>query len=143
MPEGDFYNTGMPFGLKNAGATYQHTMTCVLGDPIHHAMECCTYDVPVDEEEELGVGTRVNCHAMSISSSDEADTLSVVPHQQHSANGEPSDAEELSSISAPQELEDGGQPTIDNLVQVNLGTEDDPHPTFVSATLTEEEQEDY
>lgn len=45
--------------------------------------------------------------------------------------------------SAPQQLEDGGQPTIDELVQINLRTEDDPRPTFVSATLTEEEQEDY
>ena len=45
--------------------------------------------------------------------------------------------------SAPQQLEDGGQPTIDELVQINLGTEDDPRPTFVSATLTEEEREDY
>ena len=36
MPEGDFYNNGMPFGLKNAGETYQHAMTCILGDPIHH-----------------------------------------------------------------------------------------------------------
>jgi hypothetical protein len=50
---------------------------------------------------------------------------------------------ELDSTSAPQELEDGGQPTIDELVEVNLGTEDDPRPTFVSATLTEEEREGY
>ena len=44
---------------------------------------------------------------------------------------------------APQEVEDGGQPTIDELVQINLGTEEDPRPTFVSATLTLEERESY
>jgi hypothetical protein len=42
---------------------------------------------------------------------------------------------------APQQLEDGDQLTIDELVEINLGTEDDPRPTFVSATLTLEEHE--
>jgi hypothetical protein len=51
--------------------------------------------------------------------------------------------EVIDSTSAPQELEDGGQPTIDELVEVNLGTDEDPRPTFVSATLTEEEREIY
>jgi hypothetical protein len=51
--------------------------------------------------------------------------------------------EVIDSTSAPQELEDGGQPTIDELVEVNLGTDEDPRPTFVSATLTEEERESY
>jgi hypothetical protein len=46
-------------------------------------------------------------------------------------------------MQAPQQLEDGGQPTIDELVEMNLGTEDDPRPIFVSAMLTEEEREDY
>jgi hypothetical protein len=50
---------------------------------------------------------------------------------------------ELGATPAPQELEDGGHPTIDELVELNLGTEEDPRPTFVSATLTEEERENY
>ena len=29
--KGNFYHTMMPFGLMNAGATYQHAMTHVLG----------------------------------------------------------------------------------------------------------------
>jgi hypothetical protein len=29
--KGNFYYTVMPFGLKNAGATYLHAMTCLLG----------------------------------------------------------------------------------------------------------------
>jgi hypothetical protein len=44
---------------------------------------------------------------------------------------------------APQELEDGGQPTINELVEINLGSDDDPRPTFISATLTQEERESY
>ena len=42
---------------------------------------------------------------------------------------------------APSELEDGGQATIDELVEINLGSEDDPKPTFLSAQLTQEEKE--
>jgi hypothetical protein len=44
---------------------------------------------------------------------------------------------------APQQLEDGVQLTIDELVEINLGTEDDPRPTFVSTSLTPEERENY
>ena len=44
---------------------------------------------------------------------------------------------------APPELEDGGQATVDDLIEVNLGTEDDPRLTFISASLTKEEQESY
>jgi hypothetical protein len=37
---------------------------------------------------------------------------------------------------APQQLEDGRQLTTDELVEVNLGTEEEPRPTFVSSALT-------
>jgi hypothetical protein len=94
-----------------------------------------------DEEEE---GSRVTCHATFVSSGDDTETSHRGLHRQSYRNGEPSEVEEeLGSTSAPPELEDGGQPTVDELVEVNLGTEDDPRPTFVSATLTEEEREGY
>jgi hypothetical protein len=51
--------------------------------------------------------------------------------------------EVLGAAPAPQQLEDGGQLTVDELVEINLGTDDDPRPTFVSATLTLEEHESY
>ncbi|KAH0655508.1 hypothetical protein KY285_030390 [Solanum tuberosum] len=41
---------------------------------------------------------------------------------------------------APPQLEDGVQSTIDDLKELNLGTLEDPHPTFVSALLTPEEE---
>ena len=34
-PIGNFYCTVMPFGLKNASATYQYTMTTIFHDIIH------------------------------------------------------------------------------------------------------------
>lgn len=41
------------------------------------------------------------------------------------------------------ELEDGGQATIDNLIEVNLRMEGDFCPTFISAHLSSEEQTQY
>ncbi|KAH0781228.1 hypothetical protein KY290_000826 [Solanum tuberosum] len=37
---------------------------------------------------------------------------------------------------APHQLEDGVQSTIDDLKELNLGTLEDPRPTFISALLT-------
>jgi hypothetical protein len=51
--------------------------------------------------------------------------------------------EVLDAAPAPQQLEDGVQLTIDELVKINLGTEDDPRPTFVSTSQTPEERENY
>ena len=42
---------------------------------------------------------------------------------------------------APSELEDGGQATIDELVEINLRSEDDPKLIFLSAQLTQESKE--
>ncbi|KAA0059903.1 uncharacterized protein E5676_scaffold184G001190 [Cucumis melo var. makuwa] len=44
---------------------------------------------------------------------------------------------------APQSLEDGDQSTIDELKEVNLGTIEEPHPTFISASLSSEEEDKY
>ncbi|TYK29707.1 uncharacterized protein E5676_scaffold3607G00170 [Cucumis melo var. makuwa] len=43
----------------------------------------------------------------------------------------------------PQSLEDGGQSTVDELKEVNLGTIKEPHPTFISASLSSEEEGKY
>jgi hypothetical protein len=50
-PKGNFYYTAMSFGLKNAGATYQHVMTVVLDDLIHQSVECYIDDIVVKTRE--------------------------------------------------------------------------------------------
>ena len=44
---------------------------------------------------------------------------------------------------APPALEDGGQATIDELKEINLGTAKEPRLTFISALLTPEEEKGY
>lgn len=43
----------MPFGLKNAGATYQRAMTIVLDDLIHNSVECYIDDIVVKTKNRL------------------------------------------------------------------------------------------
>ena len=38
-PIGNFYYIVMPFGLKNAGATYQQTMTTIFHNMMHQELE--------------------------------------------------------------------------------------------------------
>ena len=40
-------------------------------------------------------------------------------------------------------IEDGGQATVDELKELNLGTVDEPHPIFISALLTPAEEKEY
>ena len=44
---------------------------------------------------------------------------------------------------APSAFEDGGQATVDKLKELNLGTEEEPNPVFVSALLSSEEEKEY
>ena len=46
-PIGNFYYTVMPFGLKNAGATYQRTMTAMFHDMMHPEIEDYVDDIVV------------------------------------------------------------------------------------------------
>uniref|UniRef100_A0A2N9FFM0 RNA-directed DNA polymerase n=1 Tax=Fagus sylvatica TaxID=28930 RepID=A0A2N9FFM0_FAGSY len=46
-PIGNFYYTVMPFGLKNAGATYQRTMTAIFHDMMHREIEDYVDDIVV------------------------------------------------------------------------------------------------
>ena len=53
-PIGNFYYTIMPFGLKNAGATYQRTMTAIFHDMIHEEMEDYVDDIVVKSKTRTG-----------------------------------------------------------------------------------------
>ena len=44
---------------------------------------------------------------------------------------------------APSQIEDGGQATVDELQEINLGTDEETKPIFVSALLTPNELENY
>jgi hypothetical protein len=46
-PIGNFYYIVMPFGLKNAGATYQRTMTAMFHDMMHREIEDYVDDIVV------------------------------------------------------------------------------------------------
>ena len=46
-PIENFYYTIMPFSLKNAGATYQQTMTAIFHDMMHEEMEDYVDDIMV------------------------------------------------------------------------------------------------
>ena len=46
-PIGNFYYTVIPFGLKNATATYQRTMTAIFYDMMHKEMEDYVDDIMV------------------------------------------------------------------------------------------------
>ena len=46
-PFGNYFYKVMPFGLKNAGATYQRTMTLIFGDMLHKQVEDYVDDLVV------------------------------------------------------------------------------------------------
>ena len=99
----------------------------------------------LDDEEEILLGVeRVCCYNVSTTNGGDASCSYKDPYETSSFDAIHAEEEEIIETTiAPQEVEDGGQPTIDELVQIKLGTEEDPRPTFVSATLTLEERESY
>jgi hypothetical protein len=61
-PIGNFYYTVMPFGLKNAGATYQRTMTAMFHDLMHREIEDYVDDIMVKSktrEDHFGILEKV------------------------------------------------------------------------------------
>jgi hypothetical protein len=50
-PIGNFYYTVMPFGLKNAGATYQRTMTAMFHDVMYQEIEDYVNDIVVKSKK--------------------------------------------------------------------------------------------
>ncbi|XP_050150514.1 uncharacterized protein LOC126625466 [Malus sylvestris] len=57
--------------------------------------------------------------------------------------GKEDETPEEDVTAAPPQLEDGGQATVDDLKELNLGTEEEQKPIFVSALLRADEIEEY
>jgi len=53
-PIRNFFYTVMPFGLKNARATYQRTMTAIFHDMMHEEMEDYVDDIVVKSKTRIG-----------------------------------------------------------------------------------------
>jgi len=51
IPQGIYCYTVMPFGFKNAGATYQRAMTIIVRDFLHNLVECYVDDLVVKTKE--------------------------------------------------------------------------------------------
>jgi hypothetical protein len=61
-PIGNFYCIFMPFGLKNAGATYQRTITAIFHDMMHREIEDYVDDIVVKSkkrEDHFGILKKV------------------------------------------------------------------------------------
>ena len=50
-PDANYHYTMMPFGLKNAGATYQRMMSRMFREKIGHTMEVYIDDMVVKSKE--------------------------------------------------------------------------------------------
>jgi len=51
MPLVVYYYTVMPFGLKNAGATYQRAMNAIFHEHIRKIVECYVEDIAVKSRD--------------------------------------------------------------------------------------------
>ena len=51
--KGIHYNKVMPFGLKNAGATYQRAMQRIFDDILHKNVECYVDDLVVKSKKRM------------------------------------------------------------------------------------------
>ena len=69
--------------------------------------------------------------------------LSVNMTTTEKVTGNLHEEEDKETYLAPRELKEGGQATIDELREVNLGDEGENKPTFISANLTEQESQKY
>ncbi|KAA0042067.1 retrotransposon gag protein [Cucumis melo var. makuwa] len=130
--EGSHVQTGSSIDTKKKESTSRASVWCRIK---HTDVESChgkefpwevkRHDVilinPEKEDSKQREG-EISCHHITILEELEIE----IPEE---------DAEDV-----PQSLEDGGQSTVDELKKVNLGTIEEPHPTFISVSLSSEEE---
>uniref|UniRef100_A0A2N9FDC7 Reverse transcriptase domain-containing protein n=1 Tax=Fagus sylvatica TaxID=28930 RepID=A0A2N9FDC7_FAGSY len=79
-PIGNFYYTVMPFGLKNAGATYQRTMTAMFHDMMHREIEDYVDDIVVKSktrEDHFGILKKVFERCPTVQTQDESSQMCI------------------------------------------------------------------
>jgi len=76
-------------------------------------------------------------------SSNEAKEVEIVPSNHITAHECEDSDSEIELAETPKTFEDGGQATVDELKELNLGTNDEPRPIYVSSFLTPEEEKQY
>jgi hypothetical protein len=86
------------------------------------------HHIETSNEGEDPLDTNIaHCFTISTITGDEAGCSSYPRRHRHPVEVVAAEeGGEIDPTPAPQQLEDGGQPTIDELVQINLGTKDDP-----------------
>ncbi|XP_071923150.1 uncharacterized protein [Coffea arabica] len=66
----------------------------------------------------------------------------LTPIKKNGLRNDP-EKEEEDADDAPPELEQGVKNTVDMLKEINLGTNDDPRPIYISSCMTPEEEKEY
>lgn len=94
------------------------------------------------EDEDFDDDAEFQCYTLSVKAKDDIGCSYEIPKDSYASMITEQEGE-LEDPFMPDELKEEKQPTIDDLVEINLGTMDDPRPTFVSAALSAEEQESY
>ncbi|XP_070011134.1 uncharacterized protein [Nicotiana sylvestris] len=98
-----------------------------------------------EDEESVGSSYHVTVQVengvpSSIEDNAELEDISLCYHISFN-NGDPQEDEDAKY--APPELEEGVKTTVDALKEVNLGTDEEPRPTYISALLKVDEESTY
>ncbi|XP_060194933.1 uncharacterized protein LOC132624123 [Lycium barbarum] len=99
------------------------------------------------DEDEESVGSSYHITAQSDQNTsfqiEVAEKLEDISSCYHISFNDGDPREDEDARDAPPELEEGVNTTVDSLKEVNLGTDEDPRPTYLSAFLTGDEEDTY
>jgi len=103
-----------------------------------------TLDVKIDGSLRVKRRTVIfTCQQKNSGSNEEVEEEEVVSSN-HITIHECDDSDsEIELAETPETFEDGGQAIVDDLKELNLGTNEEPCPIYVSSSLTLEEEKQY
>ena len=103
-----------------------------------------TPDVKIDGSLRVKRHTMIFTGQQSTSDSNKKGEQDEVASSHHIIGQECEDLDsEMELTETPKTLEDGGQATVDDLKELNLGTTEEPRPIYISSLLTSEEESRY